>query len=67
VTASGSGLDLSIGVVYADLQIPRMARNTGASEAQVRQLVADNTSGAGIGVAGVNVLKLNLAVQAAVR
>ena len=66
MTASGSGLDLSISVVYADLQIPRMARNTGASESQVRQLV-DNASGVGIGVPGVNVLKLNLAVQAAAR
>jgi K+-transporting ATPase ATPase C chain len=46
VTASGSGLDPSISVVYADLQIPRMARNTGASESQVRQLV-DNASGVG--------------------
>ena len=66
MTASGSGLDPSISVVYADLQIPRMARNTGASESQVRQLV-DNASGVGIGVPGVNVLKLNLAVQAAAR
>jgi K+-transporting ATPase ATPase C chain len=67
VTASRSGLDPSISVVYADLQIPRVARNIGASEAKVRQLVADNTSGAGIGVPRVNVLKLNLAVQAAAR
>ena len=66
MTASGSGLDPSISVVYADLQIPRMARNTGASESQVRQLV-DNASGVGIGVPGVNVLRLNLAVQAAAR
>ena len=67
MTASGSGLDPSISVVYADLQIPRMARNTGASESQVRQLVADNASGVGIGVPGMNVLKRNLAVQAAAR
>jgi K+-transporting ATPase ATPase C chain len=65
VTASGSGLDPSISVAYADLQIPRVARNTGVPEAKVRQLVADNTTGYGIGIPGVNVLKLNLAVQAA--
>jgi K+-transporting ATPase ATPase C chain len=65
VTASGSGLDPSISVAYADLQIPRVARNTGVPEAKVAQLVKDNTTGYGIGIPGVNVLKLNLAVQAA--
>ncbi|MEV4604188.1 potassium-transporting ATPase subunit C [Amycolatopsis sp. NPDC049253] len=65
VTASGSGLDPSISVAYADLQIPRVAKNTGLSEDKVRQLVEANTSGAGIGVPGVNVLLLNLAVHSA--
>ncbi|MFI9456512.1 potassium-transporting ATPase subunit C [Amycolatopsis sp. NPDC052450] len=63
VTASGSGMDPAISVAYAHLQIPRVARNTGLSEEKVRQLVAENTSGAGIGVPGVNVLKVNLAVR----
>ncbi|RSN33515.1 K+-transporting ATPase subunit C [Amycolatopsis sp. WAC 01416] len=63
VTASSSGMDPAISVAYADLQIPRVARNTGLSEEKVRQLVADNTSGAGIGVPGVAVLKVNLAVR----
>jgi len=63
VTASGSGMDPAISVAYADLQIPRVARNTDLSEEKVRQLVADNTSGAGIGVPGVNVPKVNLAVR----
>ncbi|WP_181775715.1 potassium-transporting ATPase subunit C [Amycolatopsis pittospori] len=63
VTASGSGMDPAISVAYADLQITRVARNTGLSEEKVRQLVAENTSGAGIGVPGVNVLKVNLAVR----
>ncbi|WET77807.1 potassium-transporting ATPase subunit C [Amycolatopsis sp. QT-25] len=63
VTASGSGMDPAISVAYADLQIPRVARNTGLSEEKVRQLVAENTSGAGIGVPGVNVPKVNLAVR----
>ncbi|RSN18493.1 K+-transporting ATPase subunit C [Streptomyces sp. WAC 05977] len=63
VTASGSGMDPAISVAYADLQIPRVARNTGLPEEKVRQLVAENTSGAGIGVPGVDVLKVNLAVR----
>ncbi|MGW4402167.1 potassium-transporting ATPase subunit C [Amycolatopsis nivea] len=65
VTASGSGLDPAISVAYANLQVLRVARNTGLSEEKVRQLVADNTSGNGIGVPGVNVLRLNLAVHSA--
>ncbi|MEV5299444.1 potassium-transporting ATPase subunit C [Amycolatopsis methanolica] len=65
VTASGSGLDPTISVAYADLQVPRVARNTGLTEDRVRQLVEANTAGHGIGVPGVNVLELNLAVQSA--
>jgi potassium-transporting ATPase KdpC subunit len=65
VTASASGLDPSISVAYADLQVPRVARNTGLSEDKVRQLVAANTTGDGIGVPGVNVLMLDLAVRSA--
>jgi K+-transporting ATPase ATPase C chain len=64
VTASASGLDPSISVAYAELQIARVARVTGVAEDEVRRLVADNTTGYGIGIPGVNVLKLNLAVQA---
>ncbi|MEQ0558743.1 potassium-transporting ATPase subunit C [Amycolatopsis sp. NEAU-NG30] len=65
VTASGSGLDPAISVAYADLQAPRVARNTGLPLDRVKQLIAQNTSGAGIGVPGVAVLPLNLAVRAA--
>jgi potassium-transporting ATPase KdpC subunit len=65
VTASGSGLDPAISVAYADLQAARVARNTGLPLDRVKQLVAANTSGAGIGVPGVNVLRLNLAVRGA--
>ena len=63
VTASGSGLDPQISPAYAQLQVARVARENGLSEDQVRQLVTGNTS-QGIGDPGVNVLKLNLAVQA---
>lgn len=65
VTASGSGLDPAISVAYADLQAARVARNTGLPLDRVKQLIGQNTSGAGIGVPGVNVLALDLAVQAA--
>ena len=68
VTASASGLDPQISPAYADRQVERVARVTGLSEDAVRALVADNTTGRGLGVLGdpaVNVLRLNLAVQAA--
>jgi K+-transporting ATPase ATPase C chain len=70
VTASGSGLDPQISPAYAELQVPRVARENNVSEDVVRKLVDDNTTGRGLGVLGdpgVNVLKLNLAVQAAKR
>jgi potassium-transporting ATPase KdpC subunit len=63
VTASGSGLDPQISPAYAQLQAPRVARENGLSEQQVQQLADQNTT-QGIGDPGVNVLKLNLAVQA---
>ena len=68
VTASASGLDPSISPAYAQLQIARVARVNGLSVDQVTKIVRDNTSGraAGfLGERGVNVLALNLAVQAA--
>jgi potassium-transporting ATPase KdpC subunit len=70
VTASASGLDPDISPAYAELQVPRVARENGLSEEQVRALVEENTDGRGagfLGEPGVNVLKLNLAVQAAKR
>jgi K+-transporting ATPase ATPase C chain len=68
VTASGSGLDPDISVAYAELQVPRVARATGLSEAAVRQLVDEHTAGRTWGVLGephVNVLELDIAVQQA--
>jgi potassium-transporting ATPase KdpC subunit len=68
VTASASGLDPQISPAYAELQVPRVARENGLSEDEVRKLVAENTTGRGLGVLGdpaVNVLQLNLAVAAA--
>ena len=63
VTASGSGLDPHISVAYADLQVARVAKARGVSEAQIRQAVADNADGRWFGVFGeptVNVLALNI-------
>lgn len=70
VTASGSGLDPAISPDYAKLQIARVARVNGLSVDQVTKIVTDNTGGRGAGFLGepeVNVLALNLAVQAAKR
>lgn len=66
VMASGSGLDPQISPAYAELQVPRVARENGLPEDTVRRLVAAATT-QGIADPGVNVLKLNIAVQAARR
>lgn len=66
VTASGSGLDPHISVKNAQLQLPRVAQERGLTLAQVAALVQKNTDGADwglLGEPGVNVLKLNLALD----
>ncbi len=68
VTASASGLDPDISPAYAQLQVPRVARERDLPEAQVRRLVADATSGRDLGFLGeprVDVVTLNAAVAAA--
>ncbi len=63
VTASGSGLDPHISVAYADIQIARVAKARHVSPDQIREVVAQNTSGRELGFLGeptVNVLQLNL-------
>lgn len=70
VTASGSGLDPEISVANAKLQIERVAKARGVSADQISTLLAQQTSQRQLGVLGdprVNVLQLNLALDASIK
>ena len=66
VTASGSGLDPHISPANAAMQAARVARVRGLTVDAVNRLIKQNTDGRDLGLlgeTGVNVLKLNIALD----
>jgi potassium-transporting ATPase KdpC subunit len=66
-TASGSGLDPDISLAYARAQVARIATARSLPAEQIDALVSAQTEGPLLGILGetrVNVLKLNLALDA---
>ncbi|MES2657736.1 MAG: potassium-transporting ATPase subunit KdpC [Verrucomicrobiota bacterium] len=67
VTASASGLDSHISTKNAAIQITRVAKSRSLAPEKIQELISANTDKATfglLGVNGVNVLKLNIALDA---
>jgi K+-transporting ATPase ATPase C chain len=67
VTAGASGLDPDVSPAYAALQAPRVARERGLTLGEVHRLIDQYTDGRALGCMGepgVNVLRLNIALDA---
>ena len=63
VTCSGSGLDPHISPAAAEYQVDRLAKNTGKSTVEIREIIEQCTEQPQFGVLGqarVNVLEVNL-------
>lgn len=70
VTASGSGLDTHLSGYGARVQVKRVAASRNMDEAAVQQLIDTHTDGPLLGLFGpstVNVLELNMALDAATK
>ncbi|MCC6253129.1 MAG: K(+)-transporting ATPase subunit C [Bacteroidia bacterium] len=66
VTASGSGLDPHISVQAANVQLKRIAKSRGITEADIQQLILSNIEKPLLGMFGperINVLQLNIALD----
>ena len=63
VTASGSGLDPNLSPEGAAVQVSRVSKTRGISEAKVKDLVEANTQRPALGMPIINILALNIALD----